>query len=309
MPNPHIAYFLSPEHTAWPELEEAVRLADELRFDSIWNMDHFVPLSGDTNGPIFEAWQLLAVWGAITEHVKVGTMVGGITHRHPAVVANMAATLDHITNGRAILGLGGAWHEEEHAMYGIPFMTLGRRLDLLDEACAGIRMLLDEPRANLDGRYVKLTDARCEPKPIQKRLPILIGGEGERKTLRTTAKYADYWNGGDSPETVAHKLDVLRRHCDDVARDPAEITALVDAPSFVVLRDTRDEAVRYLESIGRYDPRETILHEADAVVEHLARLWSAGARGFVFHAHRPYDPETMRRVAEEVRPRLTQAVV
>jgi F420-dependent oxidoreductase-like protein len=308
MTTPHIGYFLSPEHTTWPDLEPAVRLADELRFDSIWNMDHFVPLSGDTTGPIFETWQLLAAWGAITEHVKVGTMVCGITYRHPAVVANMAATLDHITNGRAILGLGGAWHEEEHAMYGIPFMTMGKRLALLDEACAAIRMLLDEPRANLDGDYVKLTDARCEPKPIQKRLPILIGGDGERKTLKTTAKYADYWNGGDSPETVAHKLDVLRRHCDDVGRDAAEITALTDAPYFTVLRDTREEAVRFLESIGRYNPRATIFWEADAIVEHLGALWKAGTRGFIFHAHRPYDHETMRRVAEEVRPRLAEAV-
>jgi alkanesulfonate monooxygenase SsuD/methylene tetrahydromethanopterin reductase-like flavin-dependent oxidoreductase (luciferase family) len=310
---PHLGYYLSPEHTTWPDLRAAVLLADELRFDSIWNMDHFVPLSGNTSGPIFEAWQLMAAWGAITTHVRVGVEVTGITYRHPAVLANMVATLDHITNGRAILGLGGAWHEEEHAMYGIPFPGIGARLDLLEEACAAIRMLLDEPIASLAGAHVTLTNAVCEPKPIQARLPILIGGGGEKKTLRTTARHADYWHTASSGDRLRHKLDVLRRHCDDAGRDADEIVTLADAPYFIVLRDTAEEARAYLDAYtansgDTIGPDVTVYHQVDPIVDWMVEQWRIGARGFIFASERPYDDETMRRVAAEVRPRLLQAI-
>ncbi len=225
---PHFGVNLLGQHRTWPDLRDAAIRIDELGFDSLWTWDQFRPFTGDPNGPMFEAWQLLAAWGASTSRVKVGILVTGVTYRHPAVLAKMVATLDHVTGGRAILGLGAAFNASEHAMYGIPFPPTGERLALLDEACEAIRMLLDRPVARFDGRWVKLADAVCEPKPIQARLPILVGGRGERKTLRTVARFADYWHCPPSAvDELPHKLEVLRCHCADVGRDPDTITPLV----------------------------------------------------------------------------------
>ena len=256
---------------------------------------------------------LLAAWGALTRRAQVGTLVTGNTYRHPAVLANMVATLDHITNGRAILGLGAAWHEEEHAMYGIPFFTPGTRLARMDEAAALIRGLLDQPRVSFTGKHYTLTDALCEPKPVQRRLPILIGGGGERKTLRTVARYADYWHGHGAPDVIAHKLDVLRAHCADVGRDPAQITPLTTVRPQVVLRDSAREVQDWWRQVAEHHhmdelPEVNPIHTVDALVEHLVDLWRAGARGFIFYYLAPFDRETMRLVGEQVRPRFAEAI-
>jgi len=246
-----------------------------------------VPLQGDTDGPIFEAWELLAAWGALTKRVHVGTLVTGATYRHPAVLANMVATLDHVTNGRAILGLGAAWHEAEHRMYGIPFLTTGGRLARLAESAEAMRMLLDQPFATFKGKYVKLTNATCEPKPVQKRLPLLVGGGGERKTLRIVARFADYWHGHGTPEVIAHKIAVIAKHCAEVGRDPAEITPITTVRDVDRLRTGAD---------------------VDAMVGKLVALWRAGARGFIHYSLAPYDHETIRLVAREVRPRFEGSI-
>lgn len=196
----HLGVQVHPDHTTWPAMREIGLVADRLGYDSLWTWDHFVPLRGDHVGPTFEGWQILAAWGAITERVRIGTLVSGVTYRHPALVAKMAATLDHITNGRAILGIGGAWHEREHRMYGMDFDTPGVRLRKLDEACRLMRSLLDNERTTFHGKYYTITDARAEPKPVQRKLPIMIGGGGERKTLRSTARWADMWHGFGTPE-------------------------------------------------------------------------------------------------------------
>ncbi|MGH2500041.1 MAG: TIGR03560 family F420-dependent LLM class oxidoreductase [Candidatus Limnocylindria bacterium] len=307
----HFGINLPAQHTAWPAIRDAARLVDELGFDSLWTWDHFVPLSGDLEGPIFEAWQLLAAWGAITERVRVGTLVTGNTYRHPAVLANMAATLDHITGGRAILGLGAAWHEGEHAMYGIPYQTTAGRLARLDEAAALIRSLLDEERTTFRGAHYTITDAVCEPKPIQRRLPLLIGGGGERKTLRTVARYADYWHGGGTVAEIAHKLGVLRSHCADVGRDAAEIAPLVTFRPFVVLRDTREEVSDWQRQVAEANgmkevPEANPIHTAEPLVDLLVEYLRLGVRGFIFYCGAPFDRVTIERLAREVRPRLME---
>ncbi len=256
---------------------------------------------------------LLGAWGALTTRAKLGTLVTGNTYRHPTVLANMVATLDHITSGRAILGLGAAWHEAEHAMYGIPFFTPGTRLARMDEAAALIRRLLDEPRVSFAGKHYRLTDAVCEPKPVQHRLPILIGGGGERKTLRTVARYADYWHGHGSPEVIAHKVAVLRAHCADVGRDPAEITPLTTVRPQVVLRDSAREVEDWWRQVAEHHrmdevPEANPIRTVDALVARLLELWRAGARGFIFYYVAPFDRETMRLVCDEVRPRFAAAV-
>lgn len=286
---------------------------DRLGYDSLWTWDHFVPLDGDPRGPMLEAWELLAAWGALTRTVRVGTLVTGNTYRHPPVLAKMAATLDHITLGRAMLGLGAAWHEAEHAMYGIPFPSTGGRLARLDEAARVVRQLLDDPVASYAGRHYRLSEAVAEPKPLQARLPLLIGGGGERKTLRTVARYADYWHGHGTPEVLRHKLAVIAAHCADVGRDPAAITPLTTVRPEVILRDRAADVVAHLARVQERQRRpEPIpanpLHTVDALVERLAALWQAGARGFILYVMAPFDHETIERVATEVRPKLEEAI-
>ena len=279
----------------------------------MWTWDHFVPLDGDPKGPMFEAWELLAAWGALTTRVRLGTLVTGNTYRHPPVLAKMVATLDHITNGRAILGLGAAWHEGEHAMYGLRFPSTGGRLARMDEAARVLRLLLDEPTASFAGKHYTLTDAVAEPKPVQKRLPLLIGGGGEQKTLRTVARYADYWHGHGTPEVIAHKLEVLAAHCADVGRDVRQITPLTTVRPDVVLRAKVGDVTAQLERVRARSHRADALpmnpiHTVDALVERCIALWRAGARGFILYVMAPFDHETIERVATEVRPKLEEAI-
>ena len=286
---------------------------DRLGFDSVWTWDHFVPLDGDPKGPMFEAWELLAAWGALTTRVRIGTLVTGNTYRHPPVLAKMVATLDHITGGRAMLGLGAAWHEGEHAMYGLRFPTTGGRLARMDEAARVLRLLLDEPIASFTGKHYVLRDAIAEPKPIQERLPLLIGGGGERKTLRTVAKYADYWHGHGTPDVIAHKLEVLAAHCAEVGRDVREIKPLTSVRPDVVLRAKVGDVAAQLERVRvrsrRAEPMQmNPIHTVDALVERCAALWRAGARGFILYFMAPFDHETIERIATEVRPKLEEAI-
>ena len=286
---------------------------DRLGYDSVWTWDHFVPLQGDARGPIYEAWELLAAWAALTTRVRMGTLVTGNTYRHPAVLANMVATLDHLSEGRAMLGLGAAWHEAEHAMYGIPFYTVPERLGRMNEAAKAIRMLLDQPVATMAGKYYQLTDAVCEPKPLQARLPLLIGGGGERRTLRTVARYADFWHGHGPPDVFAHRLEVLRAHCADVGRDPGEITPLTTVRPNVILRDRTADVRAHLDRVAalgrRTEPVEmNRVHTVDALVDDLLGRWNGGARGFILYVDAPFDHQTIERIATEVRPKLEEAI-
>jgi len=290
-----------------------VALVDRLGFDSVWTWDHFVPLDGDPKGPMFEAWELLAAWGALTTRVRVGTLVTGNTYRHPPVLAKMVATLDHITNGRAILGLGAAWHEDEHKMYGLRFPSTGGRLARMDEAARVLRLLLDEPVASFAGTHYVLEDAIAEPKPVQPRLPLLIGGGGEQRTLRTVARYADYWHGHGTPEVIKHKLGVLAAHCAEVGRNVNDITPLTTVRPDLVLRDEIGDVEAQLERVRvRSKNPERLpmnpIHTVDALVERCAAFWRAGARGYILYFKAPFDHESIERIATEVRPRLQEAI-
>jgi F420-dependent oxidoreductase-like protein len=205
------------------------RIADEAGFDSVWNMDHFAALGGDPTGDIFEAWTLLGAMAEATEHVRIGCMVTGNTYRHPAVLAKMAVTVDHLSGGRLEFGIGAAWAENEHTMLGLEFGTVGDRMDRLEEACQIIRSMWTERRTTFHGRHYRLTDAIAEPKPVQRPYPpIWIGGRGRQRTLRLTAQYADVWNlPGGPPSEVAELSQVLDEHCEAVGRDPDEIRRTV----------------------------------------------------------------------------------
>ncbi|HZQ78594.1 MAG TPA: LLM class F420-dependent oxidoreductase [Acidimicrobiia bacterium] len=200
--------------------------AEEHGFDSIWVMDHLyqIGMVGPKEDPMFEAYTLLGALAARTARASLGTMVTGVTYRNPALLAKVVTTLDVISAGRAILGIGAAWNDDEHAGYGYDFPPAGERLDRLEEALQICRAMFTEPAPTFEGRHYRVKEVLNNPKPIRGRIPILVGGSGERRTLRLVARYGDACNVFGDAEGVRHKLDVLERHCADVGRDPAEIT-------------------------------------------------------------------------------------
>ncbi len=198
---------LHPQHTSYQSFADAVRRVEDIGVDTIWDWDHFFPLYGDPQGSHFEGWTLLTAMATLTSRARIGCLVTCNSYRNPALLANMAKTVDHISNGRLILGMGAGWSERDYQEYGYEFGTAGSRLAALEEALPIIRH-----RWEVD-----------VPKPLQPRIPILVGGNGEKKTLRITAKYADMWHGIGNSSTLAHKIAVLDGWCKEVGRDPREI--------------------------------------------------------------------------------------
>jgi F420-dependent oxidoreductase-like protein len=220
------AFKTAPQNTTWAAMLDVWRAADDIElFESGWTFDHFYPIVGDSAGPCLEGWITLTALAQATRRVRIGTLVTGIHYRHPAVLANMAATLDIVSGGRLDLGIGAGWNQEESGAYGIELGSPRERSDRFEEACAVITGLLTEDVTSFTGRYYTLTEARCEPKPVQRpHPPICIGGSGEKRTLRTAARYAQHWNFvGGSVEQFIRAKDVLHQHCADIGRDPAEI--------------------------------------------------------------------------------------
>lgn len=217
----------NPHHTTWERILATWRRADSIDlFDGAWVFDHFYPIVGDTDGPCLEGWTLLSALAQATQRLKVGSMVNGMPYRHPAVTANMAASVDIISGGRFQLGLGAGWNQQEAGAYGISLgSSLGERMDIFDEGVEVIVRMLTEEEVDFDGSHFQLTRARNEPKGVQEpHPPITIGGGGEKRTLRTVARWAQHWNSLPlGAEEWQHKRDVLHRHCQEVGRDPAEI--------------------------------------------------------------------------------------
>ena len=220
------AFKTSPQNTTWRDMLAVWQEADDIElFESGWTFDHFYPIMSDSTGPCLEGWVTLTALAQATSRLRLGALVTGIHYRHPAVLANMAATLDIVSDGRLELGVGAGWNEEESGAYGIELGGPAERSDRFEEACEVIVSLLTRETTDFTGKYYQLTGARCEPKPVQQpHPPIVIGGSGERRTLRTAARFAQHWNFvGGPPEEFARKRDVLHAHCRDIGRDPAEI--------------------------------------------------------------------------------------
>jgi F420-dependent oxidoreductase-like protein len=279
------------QHATFDEYLAIWKLAEDVGLDWASVFDHFLPIQSDETGPCFEGLTLLSALAAHTTRLRCGIIVIGVTYRHPAVLANMAATIDHVSGGRLEFGLGAAWHEEEHRQYGIPFPRIGERMDMLDDACRIVRAMWTEKRANVDGRVFSVTDALCEPKPLQDPLPLWIGGSGEKRTLRIVAEHANGWNTffGDL-EGYRHKLEVLARHCDDVGRDPAEIRKQV--------------VVRAVLGDGRPAPEGAFAGTSEQLAEALHPYLELGVQDFLMLARPPADVESIERFAREVAPAL-----
>jgi F420-dependent oxidoreductase-like protein len=220
----------------YSEVLEVARHAADTGWDGVYVADHFMPNAGPgrrTDDPVLECGSLVAALGALVPRVRIGSLVYGNTYRHPAVLANMAATVDHITGGRFTLGVGAGWQVNEHEQYGIDLPPVKQRLDRFVEALRVLHGLLRQPTTTLDGEYYQLTDAVCEPKPVQDPLPILVGGGGERRMLRIVARYADVWNTWGKPDLIAHKSALLDAYCAEVGRDPKSIARTAQALTVV----------------------------------------------------------------------------
>jgi len=291
------------QQTDWPAFRDAAISADEAGWDSVWTWDHLLAIFGPWEQPIFEGWSVLSALGPLTKRVRLGLMVGANTFRKPGLTAKLATTLDHVSSGRAILGIGGAWFEREHEAFGIPdWGPVGERLDRLDESVMLLRRLLDGERFSHTGRFYTLTDALCEPRPIQPHLPILVGGSGPRKTLRTTALRADAWNTSGTVDEVRAKVEILERHCADVGRNPDEIERTISFP--IVVRDTADDAQEaYTSSLERNGTDNMgdvpiILGSPELVAERLRPYVELGFRTVIVRLPSPYDPQTIERMSE-----------
>ncbi len=300
----------------WPGFLAAARRADRLGFDHVQTWDHVLAIFGDRRQAIFEGYTALAALAQATERTRLGLFVGANTFRNPALVAKSMVTIDHISGGRAVLGIGGAWFETEHREFGFDFGSgFGERLDWLAEAVPAIRMLLDggEVTSTEGGRYA-FDHLRITPPPVQDHLPIMIGGGGERKTLRIVAGYADIWNVFGMPDTVAHKDAVLRAHCADLGRDPETIERSVGCK--VVIRSTKAAAMARYEELIRHNhiPPERLADDVTWWVgtpEDIARTMSTyraiGFNTFLCETPAPYDEETMDTLMNVVKPMVDGA--
>jgi alkanesulfonate monooxygenase SsuD/methylene tetrahydromethanopterin reductase-like flavin-dependent oxidoreductase (luciferase family) len=296
------------QYTSWPALRQAGARIDALGYESLWTWDHLYPIIGDPRGPFLEGYMLLAAWSQRTTRATLGLMVGANTFRNPALVVKMVTTLDHLSDGRAVLGIGAAWFDTEHEAFGIEFgRSVGERLDWLDEAAELMRGMLDAPSATARGVRYHARDVRNDPPPVRQPLPILIGGAGERKTLRTVARFADAWNVAlVTPEEAAHKDEVLRRWCDEVGRDPATIERTISLGPLVI-RDDPADARAVIARFHEANPgmqRSVVTGSVAEVAEHCRAYVARGFRHLIFHLVAPYDDETMERFASEVRPLL-----
>ncbi len=286
--------------TKWEDLLGLCEHVERTGWDGLWVADHFMPNQEDTSGPVQEVWTLLAAIAARVPRVRLGTLVVGNTYRHPPVLAKQAAQVDIISGGRLILGIGGAWQQNEHEAYGIDFHTVGNRLRRLEEAVQIIRSLFDNEQTTFEGRYYQLTDAPLAPKPVQSHLPILIGGGGEKVTMRIAAQYADEWNVWGTPEVLAQKGAVLDQHCADLGRDPSEIKR--SAQAMLVLSDDPEVVER-----ARGPGRPVIAGNVDEVKATMQQYIDAGVDELIvpdFNLGRDVEErkEAFDRFIEEVAP-------
>ncbi|HUQ79143.1 MAG TPA: LLM class flavin-dependent oxidoreductase [Patescibacteria group bacterium] len=287
------------QRTDWPSLRIALETAEASGADDLWIDDHLLSDEGAAGDAKFEAWTTLAAAAAITSHVRLGLLVAANTIRHPSLTAKLAITLDHISGGRAILGIGSGWFEQEHEAFGIEFgHGFGERLDRLGESVDVVRRLLDGERFSHDGRFYRLHDALAAPRPIQTHLPILIGGSGPNKTLPIVARHADFWNAYGSPESIAASDLILRGHCAAIGRDPDEIERTVNVN--VVVRSARVESERvWAGYAAAHRPRDgegrlVVGGPVEAVAASLRDYAAAGIRHPILIFRSPWDLETIR---------------
>ena len=316
-----IGFQIWGQHATWAELMAAGERVEAAGFASLFANDHMMPILGDavgpvlgSRGPVFEGWMTLGAWAARTTRVPLGVMVCGVGYRNVGLTVKMATALDHESSGRAMLGLGAGWHEPETRAFGYEVLSLGDRISRFDEAAGLARGLLDGRSVTQAGRWVGGLDVRNDPPPFQARMPLLVGGSGEKRMLRIVARDADIWNGEGDPETYARKVAVLDAHCAEIGRDPAAIRRTVGVQP-VCIRDTRAAAVDALTAIlirhggdatqARAWADSSPLADTEEAIAARFRAWrAAGAEEAVVDLPAQIDDETFERLAGPVRERL-----
>jgi len=302
---PRIGFQVWGQFTGWPAMAATARDIERRGFDSVWSNDHLFPAAGSAaaapdglDGPFLEGWMTAAGFAMVTSRVTVGVLVSGAGYRHPAIVVKMATALDHLSGGRAVLGLGAGWHQRDHRAFGFELPSIRERLDRLDEQSAAIRGLLDGREVTSSGSWVTLDRARNAP-PRVGQLPLLIGGSGERRTLRIVARDADAWNGEGDPDTWARRNGILDVHCAAIGRDPVAIRRTAGLPP-LHLRATRAEAkaslARVMERNGlpadearTFAEDDPLADSPDAVFGLLAEYGQAGADEVIIDWPAPFD--------------------
>jgi alkanesulfonate monooxygenase SsuD/methylene tetrahydromethanopterin reductase-like flavin-dependent oxidoreductase (luciferase family) len=295
--------------TDWPSLREACLAADRAGFDSLWLDDHLLADEGDWHDSKLEGWTSLAALAVLTARPRLGLLVAANTFRNPGLTAKLATTLDHLSAGRFILGIGGGWFEREHDAFGIDFGSgFGERLDRLEEAIGLIERLLGGETVTHRGRFYELREALCRPLPVQPRLPILIGGSGRKKTLRTTALHADLWNGYGEPDDIAATSAALEAWCDELGRPFGAIERTVTMD--VVVRDTRSAAAAAYLEIERLQGIEDRVGSdgsprglnaggpPDELAAYIRRFADLGVTEVMWVFRAPWDLETIARLPE-----------
>lgn len=296
----------------WAEARDAARIVESLGYEHLWTWEHALACMGDPAQDTFDAYTLLTAWSQVTSRLDLGVLTGANTFWNPALLAKRVTTLDHVSDGRAILGIGAGWFEPEHTAFGIGFGSgFGDRLGWLDESVAALRALFDgETVTSPAGGHYSMAGAQLHPRPIRDRLPILVGGGGEQKTLRTVARYADIWNwvGHEDLDLMRRKHSVFEQRCEEIGRDPAEI----ERSAFLspVIRDSETEALRFFRTqmqANRLD--ESVVDDPDIYVTtperitELMRAWKEiGVTSFIIEIAAPFDEETVHRIATEIRP-------
>jgi len=293
----------------WPQLVDLWQHAEATGWDMACVTDHFMPNGPDPVDETLECWTALSGLALVTHRMRIGTLVSGNTYRHPAVLAKMATTVDIMSGGRLICGLGAAWQRNEHVAYGIPFYTVGERLSRLEEACQVLLALWSQPKTTFKGKYYQLDEAPLFPKPVQQPHPeFLIGGGGEQRTLKIAARYADHWNVWGGPQVLRRKIRILEEHCAAVGRDPASITRSANMP--LLFTDKREDAERLATALMRMfgrteaDARDTVLAGSVAEVqETIGRLREVGVHQLFIPTFVPrWNRERLDRFITEVAP-------
>jgi alkanesulfonate monooxygenase SsuD/methylene tetrahydromethanopterin reductase-like flavin-dependent oxidoreductase (luciferase family) len=311
---PAIGFQVWGQHVAWPELAGTATRIEALGFSSLWTNDHLLPAAREAAGrpdappgPFLEGWVTLAALAALTSRIPLGILVSAAGYRSIGMTVKQATAIDHVSGGRMTLGLGAGWHPRDHTAFGFELLPIGARLDRLDAQAAAARALLDGGTVTVDGPYVRLDRAVNLPPPVSGRLPLLIGGSGERRTLRIVARYADAWNGEGDPATWARRNAILDDHCVAVGRDPGAIRRTAGLPP-ASIRATRAAARRALaarlEANGIARPEATALAAASPlagtaadVASALRAYRAAGVQEAIVDWPAPFDAETLDRLA------------
>ncbi len=307
------------EGLTWDRWRRIMRATEDLGFESLWRSDHFFSLSGPRDRPALETFLSFVLVATETSRIRFGPLVSSATFRHPSLVARMAAQIDVLSGGRFVLGMGAGWNVPEHEAFGIPFPAVRERMDRLEESIRVVRALWSDGPANFEGRYYTLKDALCEPKPAQRQMPLLVGGSGERRTLKLVAQYADEWNGvGLTVEAYLAKRAVLERHCAEVGRDPktirhSQMTGFIIGKTEADQRAHLARVAETLPALGRNDPGEVmrgmkargwLVGTPDEIVQEIGRRQEAGLSRMMLQHQAQEDFGTLELIAREVLPQV-----